>query len=82
MELNLFNSMFYEHPYLLSVNTSGEYCSNSLITNITSASSNADFYERRIDTYNRQILEHYDKVNKSKDIKLIRSKKTLLITSI
>lgn len=80
MELNLFNSMFYEHPF--SVNTLGGYCSNSLVANITSASSNADFCSCLIDPYSRQISEHYDKVNKSKDIKLIRSKKTLLITSI
>lgn len=72
--------MFYKHPF--SINTPGKCYSDSLITNITSASSNADFYRCQIDTYNRQILEHYDKVNKSKDIKLIRSKKILLITSI
>lgn len=74
--------MFNEYPYLLSVNTPGKYYSDSLATNITSAASNADFCRCQTDTYNRQISEHYDKVNKSKDIKLIRSKKILLITSI
>lgn len=74
--------MFYEHPYQLSVNTLSKCYSDSLATNITSAASNADFCRCQIDPYNRQISEHYDKVNKSKDIKLIRSKKILLITSI
>lgn len=72
--------MFYEHPF--SVNTLDKRCSDSLATNITSAISNANSCSRLIDTYNRQILEHYDKVNKSEDIKLIRSKKTLLITNV
>lgn len=73
--------MFIKNPYKNILNDfCGGYSSSAFrAANVT---SNANSCSCLIDTYNRQISEHYDKVNKSKDIKLIRSKKTLLITSI